>query len=244
MKLRHRAALVAATVSLTACASVQSVDTSKSATEIVRDKNYQVGQALSASVGEPIIKVKDYVLTTNSADAFEATESGQVRGGPVVIRLTATQRLPVVGTSEEGGKTYRVVRTDSFGLLVDENGIVQDRVINGYGIRNIYGQATPLVKMLYRFKVTPETLRLSPIKNTSTSADGTNTNFEIIFNGIDGQAAHFQYREFSPDDLAREAFYQELTYPLSTKSIRFKKLIIEVTSIDAGHIDYRVVSDQ
>jgi hypothetical protein len=71
----------------------------------------------------------------------------------------------------------------------------------------------------------------------------TDENFEIVFNGIDGQAMHMQYREYTSDNLARPAFSQELSYPLGTKTIRFRKLLLTVENINANEITYTVVSD-
>ncbi|MGH7016567.1 MAG: hypothetical protein ACRED8_05720 [Caulobacteraceae bacterium] len=243
MRITGVAALSLGLIILGGCVSIQPID-SRSETKVVVEKNYRLGEVKSAAVGDDVIRVKDYVLTTTTLNGFKVSETGDLVGGPVRIHLTQGDVLPSGGVVQGGNRTYHIARIRSFGIQVDDAGVIQNKVINGYGTSNGLGGPGPIVKMVYRFRVIPSTVRLMPASTTATSADGTNPNFEIVFNGIDGEASHFQYREFSANDLARPAFYQELSYPLASKEIRFKKLVIDVVNINAEQITYRVVSDQ
>ena len=68
-------------------------------------------------------------------------------------------------------------------------------------------------------------------------------NYEIIYTGRVGDTIRLNYREYSPDDLARTAFFQELTYPADQKSLRFRDIKMEVDVADSEKIRFRVVED-
>jgi hypothetical protein len=66
------------------------------------------------------------------------------------------------------------------------------------------------------------------------------TNFELIYTGSSGGTLHITYREFSPDDLARTAFFQDLSYAATQKVIRFRNIEIQVIDATNEHISYKV----
>ena len=68
-------------------------------------------------------------------------------------------------------------------------------------------------------------------------------NFELVYTGKTPDSFMLVYREYTPDDLARPAFFQNLTYSIGQKQIRFKKLLIEVLSVDNEKIVYKVLKD-
>jgi hypothetical protein len=51
------------------------------------------------------------------------------------------------------------------------------------------------------------------------------------------------YREYTPDNLARPAFYQNLTYPKDSSYVRFKQLKIKVNAVTNELIKYIVEED-
>ena len=51
------------------------------------------------------------------------------------------------------------------------------------------------------------------------------------------------YREYTPDDLARPAFTQTLSYAAGSNIIRFRNVRIEVATADNEKIEYTVVAD-
>ena len=68
-------------------------------------------------------------------------------------------------------------------------------------------------------------------------------NFDITFTGIDASVMRFTYREFTSNDMARPAFFQDLTYPLSSRQIRFRDIQIEIASVTAEGVTYAVIAD-
>lgn len=114
-------------------------------------------------------------------------------------------------------------------LEVDDEGRIQRKALDGGAI--------------FSFRADPEDGRLTPVTEKSVVKSKPFTNYEIVFNGSDGQAMRFTYREYSPDDLARTAFFQELSYPLTAKTIRFRKLLLDVLSINEQEITFVVRED-
>lgn len=71
---------------------------------------------------------------------------------------------------------------------------------------------------------------------------GEGFKMELLYQGISDDTLRLAYREFS-ENLARPAFHQDLTYTLSPDGpteIRFRTLVLEVTSADNSGIRYRV----
>lgn len=69
------------------------------------------------------------------------------------------------------------------------------------------------------------------------------SNFEILYSGRDSDSLRFQYREYTSDNMARDAFSQALTYPRDATTIRFRDYVMEVESVDADSITVRVISE-
>ncbi len=69
------------------------------------------------------------------------------------------------------------------------------------------------------------------------------SNFEILYSGRDGGALRFQYREYTSDNMARDAFSQALTYPSDATTIRFRDYVMEVNSVDADSITVTITAE-
>ena len=68
-------------------------------------------------------------------------------------------------------------------------------------------------------------------------------NYELIYGGTDGKSLTITYREYTADDLARPAFYQNLVYESKKSRIRFKETVIEIHEATNEKIVYTVISD-
>jgi hypothetical protein len=68
-------------------------------------------------------------------------------------------------------------------------------------------------------------------------------NYEIVFTGKSANQLNFVYREFSREDLARQAFFQNLTYSAEESQIRFRNLQIRVDRVSNEGITYVVLQD-
>lgn len=66
---------------------------------------------------------------------------------------------------------------------------------------------------------------------------------EIVYSGRTDNQINLLYREYSKDDLARPAFFQNLTYSSSEKFLRFRNFRIEVYAATNEAIEFAVVED-
>ncbi len=208
-------------------------------TNQVRESNYTIGVERNVVVGDPIVRVRDYSEVVTETTLMEANESFELSGGIVHINFQRGERLPIFGQRVEDGVTYTVARKGEFGIHIAPDGTIGPRVINGLGRAHTPAE----VVMVYRFSPSSSSARFNRVADRNVQRTAAGQNFEIVFNGIDGQAMRFQYREYTANDLARPAFFQELSYPLATRTIRFREIVINVASIDAQEVRYTVVAD-
>lgn len=232
-----RRSIVVLALLLMGCATV-AVSTDKPVAEArqVRDANYALGVEQTVVVGDPLVRVRDYAETVTEVAAMEANESFQLSGGVIRISLQQGERLPVFGQRVNDGVTYTVARKGEYGIQIAPDGSIGAGVINGLG-------TDVQVVMAYRFSASSSSARFTRVVDRHVQRTPSGQNFEIVFNGIDGQAMRFQYREYTGNDLARPAFAQDLSYPLHSTTIRFRQIVISVASVDAQQIRYTVTSD-
>ncbi|NDD22858.1 MAG: hypothetical protein EB098_01910 [Betaproteobacteria bacterium] len=100
-----------------------------------------------------------------------------------------------------------------------------------------------LIMVVWTMSISDPTVIVS--KETIMQVDSRKgyENFELLYTGLSSGAINITYREFSPDGLARVAFFQNLTYPVSSKTISFKKFKIEVESVSSENIKFKVLED-
>jgi hypothetical protein len=231
--------LLAALTFFAGCANIEPVGKGAIAgTQQIRDKNYIIGVERVATVGDTFIKSRQYSLLTREADAVEVPEAVTVKCGFIYLRLYKGEKLPIVGQRVIEGVTYAIAKKKSFGLMIGPDGKLRPRLINGLGVRGTFP-----VDMIYAMSTTPPNITFQPGRRQTVDASTFIENYEIVFDGIDGQAMHFQYREYTAENLARPAFAQDLSYPLNTRTIRFRKLVVDVREVTAEHIRYSVMSD-
>lgn len=67
--------------------------------------------------------------------------------------------------------------------------------------------------------------------------------YEILYQGVSRNTLKLAYREYIKD-MARPAFYQDVTYDLEVKptTISFRTVRIEISAADNNKITYRVLS--
>jgi hypothetical protein len=67
--------------------------------------------------------------------------------------------------------------------------------------------------------------------------------YELIYSGKNDVSLNATYREYSSDDLARQAFFQNLTYQANAKQIRFKDFVIQIHNVTNEQITYTILED-
>jgi hypothetical protein len=202
-------------------------------TERVFDKNYEIGQKLSAYVGQPIIKVKAYKVDRYKSNYMRASDDFIISGGIVTITGNKNTDYSVIGETTIGKETYAVVKRRNIGVLIKSDGSVHNKVLN-IGSKVI---------MLYTFSVSPHDLKFYTSKGEKRIVDADYINYELIYGGTDGKSLTITYREYTKKDLARPAFYQNLVYQLGQSKIRFKDNVVEVHEATNEKIVYTVISD-
>ncbi len=86
-------------------------------------------------------------------------------------------------------------------------------------------------------------MEAEPKVEISHHYDNSYTPFELIYSGRNNVSLNVIYREYTPTDMARSAFFQNLTYQADAKIIRYKDFVIKVHSASNEKITYTVVED-
>jgi hypothetical protein len=143
----------------------------------------------------------------------------------------------IVGTTSRNGKTYRLVvlpdpAASALRLLLNDDGSFEGSAINNLNS-----------EMGFSYKPDPADAKM--ISDTVSTVDKTKgyINFELVYGGTTGDSIQVLYREYTPDDMARPAFTQQLVYSLASKHIRFRDIQVDVTEANNEHIAYVVTAD-
>ena len=68
--------------------------------------------------------------------------------------------------------------------------------------------------------------------------------YELLYSGSNSSGITLTYREYTSSGMARQAFYQTLTYPPGATQIAFRGFRFEVERAGADAITFKVVSDR
>lgn len=216
---------------------------STSETKHVVDRNYTLGVERSAYVGQSVVKVKDYTVEQASSDAaFKSTEaitaSWWMAGGDVTAPAGTDFRI--VGMVDAPGKTYFAIQFPNAAfarsaMLVDSAG---NYAASAFAAGIIY-QATDPTGIHF----TPTSTKFVRPTTEHVSKQGGYINFEIVYSGTSKDSLNLLYREYTPDDLVRPAFSQNLTYARDSSTIRFRDVLIHVIRADNEQLTYIVQQD-
>jgi len=198
----------------------------------VYEKNFSLNTEQSAAVGQDMLRVKDYCLDKMTENAWEAKEPFEVSALITSLKFHAGV-FPIDGRKEVGGKVYDLVHLTPYNggtlpFLVDADGHIAK-------VMNTVELAADDISIL------PASFKMSKAQKTKIDSSRGYTNFELIYTGESNGTLHISYREYSPDDLARTAFFQELNYSSGQRAIRFRDIGIQVTSATNEQILFKVV---
>jgi hypothetical protein len=194
-------------------------------------RNYTVGTTRAASVGDPIIEVRNGARTPAYEVAFDyqppdAGLSNSQKPMTKGMRFTACERI-------EGDSSILVCNTDYINGVAITPG--------GYVTRGWVGTSANLrgLKMVQGSWTTDQLF--TPIDGGDISKGSFMA--QLIFSGITGNTLRAVYREYS-NDMARPAFTTELQYNLDeSKVIAYKSIKIEVLKATNNSLEYKVLSD-
>ncbi len=222
------------------CASVQPIAPVLSAPEHKVNRNYEIGKQESVYVGQPLVKVSDYYAQRAQVQVVRASQPFVMSTGflGVSARVAQGEALRVVGSTQHDGKAFRVVhiqQPDMFGFnfLINDDGTFSGAAISSVTGAYQMGSLMPV----------PPDVRL--VEDAVTAIDKAKgyVNFELVYGGTTGDSIQVLYREYTPDDMARAAFSQQLVYSLASKHIRFRDIQIDVSEANNEHIAYVVTAD-
>lgn len=202
----------------------------------IEDKNYKVGDTLTAYVGEPVVKKRIYLAKIQSKlAATPAMSAVLVSSDYGSISLIENKNYEVKYDVFINGVRYSAMdvptKTGIMAVLFDSSGTIYSKVLKD-------GKLLP-----DSFKVSPLTAYVNVTRPEEIISKKMIENYEIVFGGVNNSQINMTYREYSPDDVARTAFFQELTYPTNSEFIRYKALKIKVHKTSSEGITFEVVSD-
>lgn len=233
---------------LSACAPVliRPVKKNTKFDEHYYDKSYNIGTRKTAFVGDEIVKVKDYYIfqttsemmksindfeinyTSNSDYYDQYSDKGKLSKK---IKISKGTELPILGMVNRGGIEIFIISTNNIRIGIDETGnftgLILDRT--NYEIKE--------------YTIYPENITFESVVYEEIDSKRSFVNFEIIFTGTTEESINLLYREYTPGDMAKPAFYQNLTYPRNTEKIRFKEIQIEVHKVTNEQIEFTVLED-
>ena len=228
---------------LSACSSTSPAEPAPAAETHIVQKNFAVGELKSAAVGETMLSLKDYYeKNPRTVWSIGAPATLRVGLGSMVLvpgDYTAMRRV------QQDGAGYDAVeiKVHPFELttlkpssavvpitfFIDDSGRLA-RAGGGLGITTDVSD------------LDPADFRASRGERTDVDARRSYTNFELLYAGVATGSVHLTYREYAPKDTAHPSQFQDLTYNLSDKSIRFKDVQIDIESADNQRIRFRVKS--
>ncbi len=203
-------------------------------------KNYNIGQMQTAFVGESIIRAKEVTVTTyrETHMGWKPTDNFTMQGSGVTISGYKDTSYPIKGDTYLDGKLFSILHLKGnplpfYKVLIDEDGNVYHKAINRE------------VVMVWDFKLQPPNVKFLKDYSQKEYDEETpgNINYELIYGGTDGKTIKITYREYTSEDMARQAFYQDLVFDANSDYIRFKKNRIKVHEVTNEKIVYIVTED-
>lgn len=247
-KITYTCILLIAVIAIGGCAyHVRPVTKTYLGAETIASKNYELGQKQIAYVGQPIVKVKDYIAKKYSSLLMRPTHDFVLSAKPLVGKVEVPGRKDVTykirGELKIEDQTITVVNIpghpiahllgpgEGFGLFIRNDGTVDGRALNNVTMSAL------------TYSPEPSDLRFLPVPEDEIDITGGYINYELVYGGTDGRSITITYREYTSDNIARPAFYQNLVYDVNQKQIRFRNLQILVHNASNEKISYTVLSD-
>lgn len=208
-------------------------------------KNYSIGQPMKVSVGESMIKVQNYWVELTEARVAIPDRTTTVTHGLVEGILESGKKYPVRGFVSLDNVEYTLVGVP-VGTLSADSYVAGTVLVRSDGsLHNQFGfvSGTEFSRGLYTAIYSDPLTRLirDTVQNIKTSKGYEN--FEILYAGKNANGLNLTYREFSPEGVARTAFFQNLTYEADAKSISFKKFRISIEKATSEEIFFYVLAD-
>ncbi len=210
-------------------------------TNHIYKKNYELGHRQSVNVGEAMIRVKDYYVKIKKKPAMSPDNDFITSGGFVTIKGYSNNTYPLVGTVDYEGNELNVLKIKDTndinrGLVITKHGHVKEKVLSSPDV--VYS-----IYKVYEFTTKPPDVKFSRTTEEEIISKSGYTNYKIIYTGQTDKYITLSYREFTPENLARPAFTQRLTFSKDSNVIQFKDLKIKIHYSTNQKIEYSVLED-
>lgn len=212
----------------------------RSAPNHIIDASTKVGETVRATVGNHVLKVKDYWVVSESSDAMTPSSAFTFTGGPNTIAVMPGQSLKIAGETVLEGRKHTVLKVpnQSIFLLADsQTGALSPKVLN-----SLTFNASDAMVMMWDFKSTPANITFSNSKLETIASSQTYINYEFIYSGKSGNNLNFLYREFTAADLAKPAFFQNVSYEVGQKEIEFKTIKLELIEASSNAVIVKILA--
>jgi hypothetical protein len=232
-----RIALISLEILIAGCVSITQVPMNEGIRSHVYEKNYTIGVSKTIYIGDALISVNDYYELQQSTPILVSSNAYRIFGGEFGASIEYSgpmgDKLELRGQFDDD---YVMVlpQVPLVGLLVAKSGTFLGSAVN----------LTGYTTLIYTYKIDPPTTQftLDSAKSVDTSAGFIN--YEIVYTGRSSESLNFLYREYTPDNIARVPFYQNLMYPTTSHVIRFKNLRIRIDNITDEGITFTVLQDE
>lgn len=211
-------------------------------------KNYTIGEKKVAYIGQEIIRVKEYTRESGEfINNFTALKDITIDAkysptNKYQISIEANREYQTNKTIIISGKIYYLItvpdkKNGQWGILISCDGKIFANAIYSFDNEMLFYQGI--------ISFTPDLLNIKTIvqKEIKDIKVTPGMMYELIYSGKNDVSLNATYREYSSDDLARPAFFQNLTYQANAKQIRFKDFVIQIHNVTNEQITYTVLED-
>lgn len=122
-----------------------------------------------------------------------------------------------------GEATYYMVKiNDKWAVFISEDGIGSTECAYSYAYSRLFYP---------KRQISPKMFKFTAIQETNQAGFIPGFKYELLFSGRNNNYLNFAYREYTPDNVARPAFFQNVTYQEDAKQIRFKDLRLNLSIV-------------
>lgn len=220
---------------LTGCSSLPEIKSYSPQVKTEQEKiqNYEIGVPRKVYVGGNIIEKGDLEYTVSAEGKYRALLSRTF--GP--FSIAEGKLYEAMYVDQEDGSLYIKIDTTfgAGGVKVNKNGELQDSHVFYHNIGGWQGHPTNTVGTVGE--------RIFERVATSRIYSPESFKVEIIYLGLSGADLKASYREYK-NDIARPAFYQDLSYNLKDSSIiRYKNFRINILRATNEELECVVLED-
>lgn len=205
----------------------------------VKVQNYTIGKTLTANVGESMVRFQDFweVMSETSVASIDKPVRLTGGGATVDVIIEPGVKYNVVGYMKDEFRRYMLIRLSTGHLaMIKDDGSLHNHVASQVNNNEIVQVVWDLSNSDSSARVTREIEKRIDVKNGYE-------NFELLYTGVNAAGLNLTYREFSPEGMARVAFFQNLSYSADSNLITFKKYKIAVERANSREIVFKILED-